>query len=125
VHGVLLTGFTTDWAALEAEPQKLNFLVAERRDRPLLEADEEVQSLRETILSGDEGQLADAAPWLLAQILNMRGLLRASSGDYAGAREDLEASLAVDPADGEARANLDLLSFWTYHTIEQPHSVLK
>jgi hypothetical protein len=123
VHGVLVQGFTKDWAALESESQKLNFLVAEKYDKTLLEAGEEEQALREVIAEGRQDQLGRAAPELLYQILNMRGLLRAAGGDYGGARRDIEAALEVKSGGGEAAANLELLSFWTYQASEQPHSV--
>ena len=112
VHGVLTQEFARDWDALQDDPQKLNFLLSEKRSKSLLEAEEEVETLRLTIASGEEGQLLDAAPRLLYQIINMRGLMRASGGDYAGARADLETAASLDPDAPEAPANLALLEFW-------------
>jgi tetratricopeptide (TPR) repeat protein len=114
VHGVLMKSFTTDWESMQDEPQKLNFFVFQKRDKALLEAEEEISTLGEVMAAGGEGQLAGSAPRLLYQILNMRALLRASGGDYGGARRDLEAALTVDPDGEEAAANLDLLAFWVY-----------
>jgi len=112
VHGILTQEFTRDWEALQDDPKKLNFLLSEKRSRSLLEAEEEVETLGQVIAAGGTGQHVEAAPWLLFQILNMRGLFRAAGGDYAGARVDLELALALDPDGAEARANLELLEFW-------------
>jgi hypothetical protein len=112
VHGVLTQEFARDWEALQGEPQKVNFLLSEKRSKSLLEAEDEVEALRKVMVEGGEDQLVESAPALLYHILNMRGLFRASGGDYAGARADLELALEVDPAGAEATSNLRLLEFW-------------
>jgi hypothetical protein len=89
-------------------------MISQKRYKASLEAEEEISALREVIASGEEGQLADAAPRLLYHILVMRGLFRAAGGDFASARADLDLALEVDPEGAEAKANLDLLSFWEW-----------
>jgi hypothetical protein len=73
-----------------------------------------VETLRKVISRGADDPEVESAPWLLYQILNMRGLVRAAGGDFAGARVDLEMALLVLPGGSEARANLALLGFWIY-----------
>jgi tetratricopeptide (TPR) repeat protein len=117
VHGVLTQEFTRDWETLEADPKKLNFFIAEKRSKSLLEAEEEVETLRHVIAAGGTDQHVEAAPWLLYQILNMRGLFRAAGGDYAGARIDLKKALDLDPEGQEALSNLALLGFWIFDPV--------